>query len=39
MTGQLRDVDEDDVEIGMPVEIGVERTETRDERVLVFRPR
>lgn len=38
VTGQLRGVDPDDVEIGLPVELGVERTETTGDRVVVFTP-
>ena len=38
VTGQLRDVDPSDAEIGMEVEIGVDRTETTGERIVVFRP-
>ena len=39
LTGMVRGVDPDAVELGMTVAPTVERTETRDERVLVFRPR
>ncbi len=38
-TGMVVGVDPDDVEIGMAVELGVERTETTDDRVLAFHPR
>jgi uncharacterized OB-fold protein len=38
VTGQLRGIDHEDVEIGQTVTLGVERSETRDERVLVFYP-
>ncbi|PSP90404.1 nucleic acid-binding protein [Halobacteriales archaeon QS_4_66_20] len=38
MTGQVRGVDPDDVGIGQAVEIGVDRTETTGERVIVFDP-
>lgn len=38
ITGQMRDIEPEDVEIGMTVEIGVDRTETTDDRVIVFRP-
>ncbi len=38
ITGQMRDIDPESVEIGQEVEIGVERTQTLDERVLVFYP-
>lgn len=36
VTGQLRGIDGDDVEIGQEVTIGIDRTETKDERVIVF---
>jgi hypothetical protein len=39
LTGMVRGVAPADAEIGLVVEPTVERTETRDERVLVFRPR
>ncbi|ERH08425.1 MAG: putative nucleic-acid-binding protein containing a Zn-ribbon [halophilic archaeon J07HX64] len=38
ITGQLRDISPENVEIGQAVTLGVERSETRDERVLVFYP-
>jgi len=38
ITGQLRGVDPDDVEIGMAVELGVDHTETTGDRVIVFHP-
>jgi uncharacterized OB-fold protein len=38
ITGQLRDADPDAVEIGQSVEIGVGRSETADERLVVFTP-
>ena len=38
VTGQMRDVDAGDVEIGQEVELGVERSETNDERLVVFYP-
>lgn len=38
VTGQIREIEPDDVEIGQEVEIDIERTETTDERVVVFRP-
>lgn len=38
LTGQVRGVDPDDVEIGQSVEIGVDRTETTGERLVVFDP-
>lgn len=39
LTGQLRDVDLDDVDVGMVVEPDIGRTETKGDRVVVFRPR
>jgi hypothetical protein len=39
LTGMVRGVDPDEAAVGTTVEPTVERTETRDERVLVFRPR
>lgn len=39
LTGQLRGTDPEVVEVGMPVEAGVEETETTGERIVVFRPR
>jgi hypothetical protein len=39
LTGMVRGVDPADVAVGDTVEVTVERTETRDERVVVFRPR
>jgi len=38
ITGQVRGLDHDDVEVGQEVEIGVGRNETADERVVVFEP-
>lgn len=38
VTGQVRNIDHEDVEIGRAVTLGVERSETRDERVLVLYP-
>lgn len=38
ITGQVRDVEPDDVDIGLEVEIGVERTKTQEDRVIVFYP-
>jgi uncharacterized OB-fold protein len=38
VTGQVQDIDHEAVEIGRAVTLGVERSETRDERVLVFYP-
>lgn len=39
ITGVLRGVDPDDVEMGDVVGIGVEERETTDDRLVVFRPR
>ena len=39
LTGQVRGVEPEDVEIGMLVEVGVDRTETTGDRLLVFHPR
>ena len=38
ITGQVRDIDPEDVEIGQEVELGIDYTETKDKRVLVFTP-
>ncbi|MEF8782594.1 MAG: OB-fold domain-containing protein [Haloarculaceae archaeon] len=38
ITGQVRGMDHDDVEIGQEVELSVGRNETADERVVVFEP-
>jgi uncharacterized OB-fold protein len=38
LTGQVRNVDHGAVEIGQTVTLGVERSQTRGERVLVFDP-
>ena len=38
LTGQMRETDPEDVEIGQPVTLGVDRSVTREERVLVFSP-
>jgi uncharacterized OB-fold protein len=38
ITGQMRGVDPGDVEIGQTVSIDVERTETQDDRLVVFHP-
>jgi len=38
VTGQLRGIDPDDVAVGDRVELGVGRTVTRDDRVIVFEP-
>ena len=39
LTGQVREIEPEDIEIGLEVEPGVERTETDGRRVLVFYPR
>lgn len=38
VTGQLRNNDPSDVETGISVSIGVDRTETENERLVVFEP-
>jgi uncharacterized OB-fold protein len=38
ITGQVRGVDHDDLDIGQEVELSVGRNETADERVVVFEP-
>jgi len=38
VTGQVRGIDHEDVEIAQAVTLAVDRSETRDERVLVFVP-
>ena len=38
ITGQVHGIDHADVEIGQEVELDVDRTETTDERVVIFRP-
>jgi uncharacterized OB-fold protein len=38
ITGQVRGMDHDDVEVGQTVELSVGRNETADERVVVFEP-
>lgn len=38
LTGQVRGVDPDDVDIGDEVELDVGRTETADERLVTFHP-
>lgn len=38
VTGQLQGVDPEEIEIGQSVEIGIDHTETNDERVVVFTP-
>jgi hypothetical protein len=39
VTGQLRDVDVEAVEVGMQVAIDVDQTETMGDDLVVFRPR
>jgi uncharacterized OB-fold protein len=39
VTGVVRGVDHDGLEVGMSVGVGVEPTETTGESVVVFRPR
>ncbi|MFB6140281.1 MAG: Zn-ribbon domain-containing OB-fold protein [Halosimplex sp.] len=39
VTGLLRDVDPEDVAVGMPVGIGIGERETTGDRAIVFRPR
>jgi hypothetical protein len=39
LTGHLRGVDPEDVETGLVVGVDVERTETTDDPLVVFRPR
>lgn len=38
ISGQMRNVDPSDVEIGQEVSIGVDHTETEEERLVVFEP-
>ena len=38
ITGQIRGMDHDDVEVGQTVELSVGRNETAEERVVVFEP-
>lgn len=38
VTGQLQGVDPEEIEIGQAVGIGIDHTETNDERVVVFTP-
>lgn len=38
ITGQMREVDPDDIETGRTVEIDIERSKTTEERLVVFRP-
>ncbi|MFQ3285344.1 MAG: putative OB-fold protein [Natronomonas sp.] len=38
VTGQMRDIDAEDVDIGQEVELGVDHSETNDERLVVFYP-
>ena len=39
LTGQVRGIDPEDVEIDMAVGVGVDRTKTTGDRLLVFDPR
>jgi uncharacterized OB-fold protein len=39
LTGQVRDVDAEDVEVGMVVAVDVDKRATTDDDLLVFRPR
>ncbi|WP_436927840.1 Zn-ribbon domain-containing OB-fold protein [Halosimplex amylolyticum] len=39
VTGLLRGVDPDDIEVGMPVGVEVGERETTGDRAIVFRPR
>jgi uncharacterized OB-fold protein len=39
ITGQVRDVDLDDVDVGMQVSVDVDETATTGDDVVVFRPR
>jgi len=38
ITGQLREQEPDEIEVGQEVEIGIDHTETHDKRVVVFTP-
>ncbi len=38
ITGQIREQEASDVEIGQEVELGIEHSETKDERLVVFTP-
>lgn len=38
VTGQIRGMEPGDVEAGQEVTIGVDRTETTDERLVIFEP-
>jgi len=38
ITGQLREQEADEIEMGQEVEIGIDHTETHDKRVVVFTP-
>lgn len=38
VTGQVREIEPEAVEIGLPVELAVDRSKTTGDRVLVFRP-
>jgi uncharacterized OB-fold protein len=39
ITGQMRALDVEDVEVGLPVEVDAARTETTGDDLVVFRPR
>lgn len=39
LTGQIRDVDPEDIEVGMEVAPDIGETNTAGKRVLIFRPR
>ena len=38
ITGQLRDLDASEIDIGQEVEIGIDYSETHDKRIIVFTP-
>jgi uncharacterized OB-fold protein len=38
ITGQLRGMEAEDIEIGQEVEIGIDHSETHDKRLVVFTP-
>lgn len=38
ITGQLRDIESEDVEVGLEVTLDTDQTETTGDRLLVFRP-
>ncbi|UPV74212.1 Zn-ribbon domain-containing OB-fold protein [Halorussus limi] len=39
LTGQLRELDAGELDVGTEVTVGIGESETADERVLAFRPR